>query len=1011
MSRPGTLFCGVCKEGQFGLAIAGSPPRNIPFAFSVTQGFTIEAGDHYFRFLTAGGYILESPTTITNISTGTITDPGHSYSNGNEVFLSGVQGMIQLNGQTYIVINATTNTFQLQNQLTGAIVSTVGYSPYAGGGTAARVYTVATPYAVGDLPYLKFAQSADVMSFTHPLYPPYDLARVTDTDWRLTKTDFGSATSAPTSISGTANGTGTASFYYQFVATAVDKATGQESAACPPTTILSVDIAVQAGSIQLNCAPVGGAGSYNFYSAPECYLNPPNAGALFGYIGTAYGPAFTDTNIVPDFTTTPPLHRNPFATSSLLAVVMTGGGSSYSSTATTATVISPIGKNPILTPVIVGGSIVWTVVDSGGEGLTGGEAVNFVDATSAGSGATATLQIGPATGTFPSCVSYFQQRRVYANTNNAPDTYFATQTGTFTNMDTSLPTQADDAIIGSPWSQQVNGIQWMLNMPGGLVIFTGLGAWQLSGGGGGLATTSALTPSSQIANPQAYNGSSPLVPPIAINYDILYVQEKGSIVRDLSYNYFVNIYTGTDMTVLSNHLFDNHTILQWAWCEEPFKLIWAVRDDGILLCLTYLKEQDVYAWSRHDTNGLFQSVCSVSEPPVNALYVIVKRLIRNDSTPTWAYFQERMANRLWQSQESCWCVDAGLTYIPAEPDAILEVYGPDTGIPTLSQPMLVYGGANYSPTTYGQIIDPTGEGAVLTLTIVAGVVTAAAVSGSLVGYTNPEVRIVDPTGVGGGAVVFMQSFLVTRLVSSVPIFNNIAGEGEAGDIVRMGGRQIEIAEYVDNKNVIGNILQDHQPGVTDDPFLNATLAFPGQWSIAAPIQTVYGLSHLEGMLVSIIADGVVEKPQIVQNGSITLQNPATVITVGLGYQVQMQTLYLEIPGGPTVQGRRKEIDSVVVRINNTGCPFEVGVNQPDASTQPGMVNVPWTNMVSAQGAITGSNTPLQPYDLNTDDVYLDIFDQLGLTKGQVAIQQTGPLPLEVLAVIPSTRLQDDVDAP
>jgi hypothetical protein len=74
-------------------------------------------------------------------------------------------------------------------------------------------------------------------------------------------------------------------------------------------------------------------------------------------------------------------------------------------------------------------------------------------------------------------------------------------------------------------------------------------------------------------------------------------------VRDLSYNFYVNIYTGTDMTVLSNHLFADRTLREWAYAEEPYKIVWAVRDDGILLGYTYMKDQEVYAWTRHDTQG------------------------------------------------------------------------------------------------------------------------------------------------------------------------------------------------------------------------------------------------------------------------------------------------------------------------------------------------------------------------------------------------------------------------
>jgi hypothetical protein len=245
--------------------------------------------------------------------------------------------------------------------------------------------------------------------------------------------------------------------------------------------------------------------------------------------------------------------------------------------------------------------------------------------------ASATASIGPTTGTYPSVVAYWQQRRFYANTDNNPDTYYASQPGAFTNFDSSVPTNAADAVTGTPWGQQVNGITWMVPMPGGLVILTGLGAWQLSGG----TQNAPFGPDTQVATAQAYNGVNPIVKPITINYDILYVQQKGSIVRNFAYDFFTNIYTGADLTVLSNHLFTGYDINRWDWAEEPNKLIWAVRSDGKLLSMTYMRgpyafqaqEGDVFSWARHDTSGLFQSVAVVTEPPVDAPYFIVKRSI------------------------------------------------------------------------------------------------------------------------------------------------------------------------------------------------------------------------------------------------------------------------------------------------------------------------------------------------------------------------------------------------
>jgi hypothetical protein len=150
----------------------------------------------------------------------------------------------------------------------------------------------------------------------------------------------------------------------------------------------------------------------------------------------------------------------------------------------------------------------------------------------------------------------------------------------------------------------------MVSMPGGLIMLTGGGAWQVSGGS---APARVLIPHHYHATPQAYNGCAD-VEPLTINYDILYVQQKGTVVRDLSYSFYTNIYTGADLSVLSNHLFTGYSIKEWTYAEEPFKIVWAVRSDGALLSLTYLKEQEVFRLgSKHATQGRFKSISSIPE--------------------------------------------------------------------------------------------------------------------------------------------------------------------------------------------------------------------------------------------------------------------------------------------------------------------------------------------------------------------------------------------------------------
>jgi hypothetical protein len=112
------------------------------------------------------------------------------------------------------------------------------------------------------------------------------------------------------------------------------------------------------------------------------------------------------------------------------------------------------------------------------------------------------------------------------------------------------------------------------------------------------------------------------------------------------------------MTVMSSHLFQGHTILEWAYQQIPFACIWAVRDDGVLLGFTYLQEQQVAAWHRHDTDGLYESVCTIVEWNVDAVYVVVNRTINGQQKR----YIERFDSRQFTNVQDAFFVDAGLSY-------------------------------------------------------------------------------------------------------------------------------------------------------------------------------------------------------------------------------------------------------------------------------------------------------------------------------------------------------------
>lgn len=926
VSRAGFAYVGMCKQGapNAGGTSTSNPPRDINFQYNINQGFALEFGDQYMRVKYRGAYVTEAGTSIsaaTNANPLVITDTAHGYNNGDWVYVSGIGGMTQLNGLTWIVANKTTNTYQLTD-LFGTTVNSTAFGTYTSGGTAARIYTVVSPYAAVDLPYLKFTQSANTMNFacynqqTLADYRPYNLVRVGNTNWVFTAVSFASAIAPPGGVTATATNSTTQNTWYSYVVTAVD-INGNESVASTAVDVLNNDINVNAGTNTIKWTAVVGATQYNVYAAIPAFTLTPFAdpgfvGVSYGLIGSATGIQFIDTNIIPDFTRTPPIHTNPF----------------------------------------------------------------------------------PSTTHYPGTVQYFQQRLVYANTIAQPDTYFMSQPGLYANFDGSIPTVDSDSITGTPWGVQVNGIQFLIPTITGLLTFMGNGVWLISGAGN---PGTAITPSNQNAQAQAQIGCSAVVPPLFINSHILYVQAKNSVVRDINYSFLSNTFQGTDITVFSSHLFFGYTLSQWAYAEEPFKIIWAVRNDGAMLSLTYVKEQEIEGWSRHDTNGAFIGVCSVIEPPVDALYVITKRYITGKGV--FAYYSERADDRQWSNVEDAFCVDAGLTLPMTFPNATLSPAAAN-GTGNITSVNLITGGHGYAAPII-TAIDNNGVGlnATFTYALSGGVITS--ITPLTTGQNYPQgtsLQITDSTGSGAVAQA-----IVTNIVSftaSVGVFNS----GMVGNVIRADGGKAIVTSYISGTSVMANIVEPLTTVTPNDPNFMPVPVIAGEWSIAVPTTTVTGLNHLEGMQVTGLADGGVIVPQMVVNGSIVLQNAASAITVGLPFIAQLQSFYMDPPAQTTAQGKRANISAVTVRLEQSR-GIEVGSNQPDSSFQPNNAAPAWTNMIAVKerNALINAGSAIPLYSGDTLPILIPgDWD----SRKQVAIQARFPLPCSVLAVIPHLSVGD-----
>jgi hypothetical protein len=101
LSRAGTALVGFSKQTG-----RSYPPRLLPFQFSNTQGLVLEFGNSYMRVIYQGAFVLESPVNITGASQANpcvLSLASFSYSAGDWLYVSGVGGMTQLNGNYYVI--------------------------------------------------------------------------------------------------------------------------------------------------------------------------------------------------------------------------------------------------------------------------------------------------------------------------------------------------------------------------------------------------------------------------------------------------------------------------------------------------------------------------------------------------------------------------------------------------------------------------------------------------------------------------------------------------------------------------------------------------------------------------------------------------------------------------------------------------------------------------------------------------------------------------------------------
>ena len=480
--RPGSSFVAEVADSD-------NKTRLIPFEFSTTQTYMLEFSNLKMRVYKDSGSVLEGDKTIsaiTKANPAVVTATSHGYSNGDEVLITGVGGMTEVNSKRFLVADKTTNTFELQDK-DGVDINSSSFTTYTSGGVSNKVFEIVTPYTTAQLFDIKFAQSADVMYITHPAHEVEKLSRTGHTSWTLSDCSF---TKGP-----------------------MQDANTTDTTLNPGQSAVGTSIALVASAI-----------------------TGINGGS--GFLATDVG----------------------------RFVFLSGGYAKITGVTDTT--------NAVMTII--------TALDS--------------------ASATANWQLGAFSDTtgHPSCVTFFEQRLVFAATLNNPQTVYFSKSGDYENMDANLggTIADDDAIIYTIASNQVNAIRFM-TATRTLIIGTAGGEFTVSGGG----TDSAVTPTNILIKKQSNHGSAN-VDALAVGNATLFLQRAKRKIRELAYNFDVDGYVAPDTTILAEHITEGG-LTQIAYQQEPNQIIYGVRGDGELVGLTYQREQQVMAWHRHIFGGRF----------------------------------------------------------------------------------------------------------------------------------------------------------------------------------------------------------------------------------------------------------------------------------------------------------------------------------------------------------------------------------------------------------------------
>tara|TARA_R110000744_G_scaffold40623_1_gene92177 strand:- start:1308 stop:4067 length:2760 start_codon:yes stop_codon:yes gene_type:complete len=869
--RPGTVFMKEVKTSSLSTRI-------VRFEFSTTQAYILEVGNLYARFYKDNGAIIGSTTTIsgaTKANPCVVTDNGHPYTNGQEIYITGVVGMTELNGKYYVVANKATNTYELTD-IDGTNVNSTAYTTYGSAGTSALTIELVTTYVTADLFQLKFTQSADTLYITHPTYPPRKITRTSDTVWTITNITF---------LDGPYLNTN--------------------------TTATTLTLSATSGSVTVTASAVTGI----------------NGGD--GFLASDIGRQIRWEDAAGNWTF---LTITARANTTSITATIDGPNAS----ATTATITWRLG--------------VWSIT-------TG----------------------------YPTAVTFHQNRLCFAGPTDHPQRLDLSRTGDFENFTPTDPdgtVVADHGVTNTLSADTVNAIRWLASDEKGLLIGTVGGEWILRASDTGIIVTPINVQSTRST---AYGSAN--ITPLRAGRTILFLQRAKRKIRELAYIFEDDGFRALDTTLVAEHI-TRTGVVDMAYQAEPQSLAWTVLADGTLNSLTYERDQKVIGWARHIMGGVSDAgttqakVESVAVIPNTAgdadeLYMIVRRHINGATRRYIEYLKPHWEET--KDQEDAFFVDSGLSLdVPLTITSITSadpavVTSASHGIPDGSEVRLtdVVGMTEVNKISY-----KTGQSATNTFELFLNGKISPAISGATA--ANPVVI----TAVAHGLENTDEILIV-----------NVAGMTE------LNGKGFTVANKTANtfqlSGINGSGYTSYTSGGDIHHAVDATVtasytAYVSGGKARIRTTAISGLDHLEGQVVSILAEGSAHAPKTVSSGAITLDRKASKVHVGKSYNSDFEMLRLDAGAKDgTAQGKLNRIHRVIIRFLQT-----LG-----GSAGPDVDNL---SVISFREGGDRMDTAVSLFN---GDVEIE-WDGAYSSDNHIFYRQAQPLPVTIEAVMPQLSTQD-----